>query len=45
MGTNEDKSLKILSVLSMVEPEPDLCTGSGFDQKAPAPAPQHCPYE
>ena len=32
-------SLRILSVLSKVEPEPDLYTGS--DQKVPAPAPQH----
>ena len=34
-------SLKISSVLSKVDPEPDLCTGSGSDQKVPAPAPQH----
>ena len=32
-------SLKISSVLSKVEPEPDLYTGS--EQKVPAPAPQH----
>ena len=30
-------SLRTLSVLSKVEPEPDLHTGSGFDQKVPAP--------
>ena len=35
-------SLRISSVLSKVEPEPDLHTGSGSDQKVPAPAPQHC---
>ena len=38
-------SLRISSVLSMVEPEPDLCTGSGSEKKyqlRPAPAPQHC---
>ena len=32
-------SFRISSVLSKVEPEPDLHTGS--DQKVPAPAPQH----
>ena len=30
-------SLRILSVLSKVEPKPDLYTGSGSDQKVPAP--------
>ena len=33
-------SFRMSSVLSKVEPEPDLHTGS--DQKVPAPAPQHC---
>ena len=32
--------MKTSSVLSKVEPEPDLYTDS--DQKVPAPAPQHC---
>ena len=27
---------------SKVETEPDLHTGSGFFQKVPTPAPQHC---
>ena len=35
-------SLWISSVLSSVEPEPDLCTAS--DQKVPATVPQHCRY-
>ena len=35
-------SFRISSVLSKVEPEPDLHTGSGSNQKVPAPAPQHC---
>ena len=35
-------SLRTLSVLSKVEPEPDLSTGSGSGQKVPTPAPQHC---
>ena len=30
-------TLRISSVLSMVKPEPDLCTGSSSDQKVPAP--------
>ena len=30
-------SLRTSSVLSKVEPEPDLYTGSGSDQKVPAP--------
>ena len=30
-------SLRISSVLSIVEPEPDLCTGSGSDQKVLGP--------
>ena len=30
-------SFRISSVLSKVEPEPDLHTGSGSDQKVPAP--------
>ena len=30
-------SFKISSVLSKVEPEPNLHTGSGSDQKVPAP--------
>ena len=34
-------SFRISSVLSKVEPEPDLHTGSGSNQKVPAPAPQH----
>ena len=34
-------SFGISSVLSKVEREPDLNTGS--DQKVPATAPQHCP--
>ena len=34
-------SLRTSSVLSKVEPEPDLLTGSGSDQKVPTPAPQH----
>ena len=33
--------MRISSVLSKVEPEPDFHTGSGSDQKVPAPAPQH----
>ena len=33
-------SFRISSVLSKVEPEPDLHTGS--DQKVPAQDPQHC---
>ena len=33
-------SIRISSVLSKVEPEPDLPTGS--DQKVPVPAPSHC---
>ena len=32
-------SFRISSVLSKVEPEPDLHTGYGSDQKVPAPAP------
>ena len=38
MGTNEENtvSLRISSVLSKVEPEPDLYTGSG--RKVPAPS-------
>ena len=35
-------SFRISSVLSKVEPEPDLHTGSGSNQKVPAPSPQHC---
>ena len=34
-------SLRTSSVLSKVEPEADLNTGYGSDQKVPAPAPQH----
>ena len=34
-------SFIISFVLSKVEPEPELHTGSGSDQKVPAPAPQH----
>ena len=34
-------SLRISSVLSKVEPEPDLNTGYGSDQKVPASGPQH----
>ena len=44
VGTNEENtgpvSLRTSSVISKVEP--DLNTGSGSDQKVPAPAPQHC---
>ena len=36
--TNERISFRISSVLSKVEPEPNLHTGSGSDQKVPAPA-------
>ena len=35
-------SLRISSVLSMVEPEPDLRNSSGSEKKVPVPAPQHC---
>ena len=35
-------SLRILSDLSKVEPEPDPYTGSYSDQKVPAP--QHLPF-
>ena len=39
MERTERISLRISSVLSKVEPEPDLPTGS--DRKVLAPAPQH----
>ena len=35
-------SFRISSVLPKVEPEPDFYTSSGFEQKVPALAPQHC---
>ena len=41
MGTNEENIIENFVCLSKVEPEPDLYTGSGSDQKVPAPAPQH----
>ena len=42
VGLSKRISLRNSPVLSKVEPEPDLYTGSGSDQKVPAPAPQHC---
>ena len=39
MGTNEENIIENFVVLSKVEPEPDLKTGSGSDQKVPVPVP------
>ena len=37
MGTNEENIIENFVCLSKVELEPDLYTGSGSDQKVPAP--------